>query len=231
MNDLIQYLSQFATERRFQLMTEIAAQRTRYLTVVLEDIYQPHNASAVLRTCDCLGIQDVHIIEKKNRYTLNPDVELGSAQWLTLYKHNQTDSPAKEAISALRSRGYRIVATTPHVRDVSPDDFDLLNGPAAIVFGTEMRGITTEILDLADDFIRIPMAGFTESYNISVSAAIILYTLSQKLRKSAIDWKLASEESDLLILEWLRKSVKHSDQLEKRYIFDNQKKDPCQSNP
>ncbi len=230
MKDLIKYLSQFATERRFQLMTQIAAQRTRYLTVVLEDIYQPHNASAVLRTCDCLGIQDVHIIEKKNRYTLNPDVELGSAQWLSLTKFNQAETPALEALSALRSRGYRIVATTPHVNDVSPDEFDLLKGPAAIVFGTEMRGITPEILDQADDFIRIPMAGFTESYNISVSAAIILYTLSQKLRKSTIDWKLTSEESDNLLLEWLRKSIKHSDQLEKRYIFDNQKKDSWQSN-
>ena len=222
MKELITYLSQFVTERRFNLMKEIAAQRTRYLTVVLEDIYQPHNASAVLRTCDCLGIQDVHIIENKNRYTLNPDVELGAAQWLNLVRYPKSTGNSKETILELRNKGYRIVATSPHSQDTSPDTFPLQKGPAALVFGTEMRGITPEILDMADDYIRIPMQGFTESYNVSVSAAITLYVLTQRLRESGIDWKLTEKEQDDLILSWLRKTIKHSDQLEKRFTFGNQ---------
>ena len=222
MKELITYLSQFVTERRFNLMKEIAAQRTRYLTVVLEDIYQPHNASAVLRTCDCLGIQDVHIIENKNRYTLNPDVELGAAQWLNLVRYPKSTGNSKETILELRNKGYRIVATSPHSQDTSPDTFPLQKGPAALVFGTEMRGITPEILDMADDYIRIPMQGFTESFNISVSAAITLYVLTQRLRESGIDWKLTEKEQDDLILSWLRKTIKHSDQLEKRFTFGNQ---------
>jgi tRNA (guanosine-2'-O-)-methyltransferase len=230
MKELITYFSQFITENRFNLMNQVAGMRTRYLTVVLEDIYQPHNASAVLRTCDCLGIQDVHIIENKNRYTLNPDVELGSAQWLDLVKYSGSDDPAMEAIRDLKSKGYRIIATTPHKNDVTPEGFDLTRGPAALVFGTEMRGITPEMISQADEFIKIPMVGFTESFNISVSAAIILHVLTDRLRKSEIDWHLNENERDALLLNWLRKTIKHSDQLEKRYKFENQNLGPCRSN-
>lgn len=211
-------------------MNRVASMRTRYLTVVLEDIYQPHNASAVLRTCDCLGIQDIHIIENKNRYTLNPDVELGSAQWLNLVKHSGGEQPATDAIRTLKSQGYRIIATTPHQDDVTPESFDLQKGPAALVFGTEMRGITDEVIQQADEFIKIPMFGFTESFNISVSAAIILHTLTERLRNSEIPWQLTEEERDTLLVNWLRKTIKHSDQLEKRYNFENQNQGPCRSN-
>ncbi|MFH0760118.1 MAG: RNA methyltransferase [Bacteroidota bacterium] len=229
MKQLIEYLSQFVTDRRFNLLRKVASERTRYITIALEDIYQSHNASAVLRTCDCLGIQDVHIIEKKNRYSLNPDVELGSAQWLNLYKYNRGPNPAITAVDQLKSKGYRIVATTPHTDDVSLDDFDLSKGPVALLFGTEMRGLTDETLSAADEFLRIPMSGFTESFNISVSAAIALYTLNQNLRKSELNWQLPEHEIDTLVLDWLRKSIRDSDLLEKRYIFDNQNQGACPS--
>ncbi len=231
MKQLIDYLSQFVTERRFNLLRKVASERTRYITIALEDIYQSHNASAVLRTCDCLGIQDVHIIENKNRYNLNPDVELGSAQWLSLHKHSGQTNPALTAIAGLKSQGYRIVATSPHTNDVSLDDFDLSKGPVAILFGTEMRGLTDETLAAADEFLRIPMSGFTESFNISVSAAIVLYTLTHHLRKSEIRWQLTDFEIDTVILEWLRKTIHDSDLLEKRFIFDQQNRGACPSNP
>lgn len=230
MKHLIEYLSQFATDRRYNLLRKVASERTRYITIALEDIYQSHNASAVLRTCDCLGIQDVHIIEMKNRYNLNPDVELGSAQWLSLYKYSGEPNPAVTAINHLKSQGYRIVATTPHTDDVSLDDFDLSKGPVALLFGTEMRGLTDASLAAADEFLRIPMSGFTESFNISVSAAIVLYTLNQQLRKTSLNWQLTEFEIDTLVLEWLRKSIRDSDLLEKRYIFDNQNQGACPSN-
>jgi tRNA (guanosine-2'-O-)-methyltransferase len=126
MDALINFLSQCTTERRSQLFKDVAANRTRYITPVLEDIYQSQNASAVLRTCECSGIQDVHIIEDKNQYKLNPDVELGSAQWLTLTKYNsKTGGNTAAAIQMLKSNGYRIVATSPHSQDVSLENFDL----------------------------------------------------------------------------------------------------------
>ncbi len=230
MNALINFLSQFTTERRFELFKQVAANRTRYITPVLEDIFQPQNASAVLRTCDCLGIQDIHVIERRNRYRINPDVELGSAQWLEILKYNNPDGATESAIRDLRAKGYRIVATTPHTNDVPLDNFDLEKGKVALLFGTELKGLSKEALDLSDEFIRIPMTGFTESFNISVSAAIISYTLIEKLRKSNIPWKLNEEEQETLVLNWLRKSIRNSDLLEKRFIFDNQNKDPWQSN-
>jgi len=230
MDTLINFLSQFTTPHRFELYKKVAANRTKYITPVLEDIYQPQNASAVLRTCDCLGIQDVHIIEQRNRYKLNPDVELGSAQWLHLFRYDQPEGNTSAAIQSLKSKGYRIVATTPHTNDVTLDELDLSKGKIALLFGTELKGLTQEALDLSDEFVRIPMTGFTESFNISVSAAIILYTLMKELRSSSIPWSLSEDEQNDLILEWLRKSIKLSDQLEKRFIFDNQNQEPWRSN-
>jgi len=204
-NRLIKYLEQFITTERLELFHKLLNQRTRYITVVLEDIYQSQNASAVLRTADCFGIQDVHIIENKNKYQINPDVALGASKWLNLVKYNQQKNNTLEAISHLRQKGYRIVATTPHTQDVSLEDFDLTQGKTALFFGTELKGLSNEMIDHADEFLKIPMFGFTESFNISVSAAIILHHLTTSLRKSEINWQLSDHEKEEILLTWLKK--------------------------
>ena len=219
--DLIAHLSEYVTENRLALFRRVLADRTRYITVLLEDIYQSQNASAVLRTCDCNGIQDVHIVEERNEYSINRDVALGADQWLTLNYYNKGKEKINKAIKALKERDYRIVATSPHKEGVSPDSFDLEKGKAVLMFGTELNGLTNEALELADEFIQIPMAGFTESYNISVSAAIILYTLRKRLEASNLHWKLEEEEENELLLDWLRTSVKMSEQIENKFIKDN----------
>lgn len=215
---LMEYLSGFLTENRLSKFNEIIENRTRYITVVLEDIYQPHNASAVLRSCDCFGVQDVHIIENQNEYEVNPDVALGSSKWLNLIKYNQLDNNTPEAIKALKEKGYRIVATTPHKDDVSLQELDLEKGPVALMFGTEMQGLTENALDLADEYMKIPMYGFTESFNISVSAALCLFHLSEKLRTSKIDWTLSSREKTEIKLAWIRQTIKKSDLIERDYL-------------
>jgi tRNA (guanosine-2'-O-)-methyltransferase len=215
---LIRHLGQFVTERRLQVISNVLTSRTRYLTVVLEDIYQPHNASAVLRSCDCFGIQDVHIIENRNKYQVNPDVALGSYKWLTLYKYNREENNTAGALAKLKNEGYRIVATTPHEGGYSLEDFDLQKGKAALVFGTELDGLTDQAISLADEYLTIPMVGFTESLNISVTAAVILFTLSSRLRKSDITWKLTASEVIDLKLQWLKNSIKGSDLIEKSFI-------------
>jgi tRNA (guanosine-2'-O-)-methyltransferase len=209
-NRLIKYLEQFITTERLELFHKLLNQRTRYITVVLEDIYQSQNASAVLRTADCFGIQDVHIIENKNKYQINPDVALGASKWLNLVKYNQQKNNTLEAISHLRQKGYRIVATTPHTQDVSLEDFDLTQGKTALFFGTELKGLSNEMIDHADEFLKIPMFGFTESFNISVSAAIILHHLTTSLRKSEINWQLSDHEKEEILLTWLKKTIKKS---------------------
>lgn len=215
--DLVRHLSQFVTEKRLNLFRRILSVRTRYITVLLEDIYQSQNASAVLRTCDCTGIQDVHVVENRNEYTINPDVALGSNQWLSLHYYSRPGDNTPLAINELKKKGYRIVATSPHVEGATPDTFDLEKGRAAILFGTELNGLSDMALKQADEYIRIPMAGFTESYNISVSAAIILYRLRKRLEGSSVDWKIREVEGTEILLQWLRTSINRVELIEQEF--------------
>lgn len=217
-SELLQYLSEFLTPERRYLFNKVLAERTRYATVVLEDIYQPQNASAVLRTCDCFGIQDVHVIENEHKYDINPDVVIGADKWLNLHKYADGKNNSLEAIRHLKSKGYRIVATTPHTDEVLLEDFNVEAGKFALVFGTEQTGISETVAANADEFLRIPMYGFTESYNISVSAAICLHHLTYKLRQTDINWQLSKEEADEIRFEWLKKSIKKSELIIQRFL-------------
>jgi tRNA (guanosine-2'-O-)-methyltransferase len=216
-HNLISYLSGFITPARWKNMEKIIRNRTRYVTVVLEDIFQSHNASAVLRTCECLGIQDVHIIENKNRYNVNPDVVLGSDKWLSITKYNTNEYNTPEAIHQLRKKGYRIIATSLSPKAKPLNEFDLDENRIALFFGTELTGLTKTALELADDQLKIPIYGFTDSYNISVSAAIILYDLINKLHSSKIHWQLTQNEMNKILLQWLKNSIKRSDLLIKEF--------------
>lgn len=210
--ELTDYLMGFLTaERREKFLSNIDL-RTRHCTVVLEDIYQSHNASAVLRTCDCFGIQDVHIIENQNRYEVNQDVALGASKWLTLHKYDTQEDNTVACLTWLKSKGYCIYATTPHHDDVTPETIPLDN-KIALVFGTELQGLTATAMNLADGFVKIPMFGFTESLNISVSAAIFMQNITSRLRKSNFPWKLSEPERSDVLLEWLKNSIKRSELL------------------
>lgn len=214
---LIKYFENFLTDNRKELFNKVIDFRTRYITVVLEDIFQPHNASAVLRTCDCFGIQDVHIIENNNKYQINPDVTLGSDKWLTIFKYSGEKSNTVNAIAELKKCGYRIIATMPYENDRLLENYDLNKGKAAFLFGTELSGLSKDAVDMADEFVKIPMVGFTQSFNISVSAAIILYHLTSQLRKSSINWSLTEEERTDLLLQWYKNSINKADLIEKEF--------------
>lgn len=216
---LVNHLSGFTTEHRIQLFDKVIKYRTRYITVVVEDIFQSHNASAVLRTCDCFGIQDIHIIENRNKFDVNPDIALGSAKWLTLHKHSNPVSNTLDTLNRLKEQGYRIAATTPHQNDCELAELNL-DSKIALVFGTEVNGLSEEAKQAADLFVKIPMYGFTESFNISVSAAIILYHITEKMRKSDLAWQLNEEEILDIKLTWLKNTIKSSDLIEKR-LFKN----------
>jgi tRNA (guanosine-2'-O-)-methyltransferase len=218
--ELIAYLQCFVTEERFQKFLEAIRFRTRHLTIVLEDIFQPHNASAVLRTCDCFGIQDVHIIENRNKYEVNPDVALGASKWLDLFLYNGTGDNTVRCITSLKKQGYRVIATTPHKDGFTPETLPL-GQKTALIFGTELAGLTQVSMKMADDFIKIPMVGFTESLNISVSAAIFIQTLTNRLRASEIQWQLAEQEKEQIVLAWLKQSIKKSDMVVQQFMEKN----------
>lgn len=197
---------------------QVLESRIIYITVALEDIYQPRNASAVLRSCECFGIQDVHIIENRNRFTPNQDVVMGADKWLSLNRYSQEKENQQDALKKLHDTGYRLVATTLHGDATLLDEFDFSNGKFALLFGTELTGLSETVLTMADEYLRIPIYGFTESYNISVSVAIILHHLTHRLHHSSFDWKLDPDERDSLLLEWMVRSVRHSGKLKKRCL-------------
>lgn len=213
----LKYLESFITENKRTLFDKIITQRTKHITVALEDIYQSQNASAVLRTCDCFGIQDVHIIENKNTYSVNPDVALGATKWLNLKKYNQEENNTLACYHALREKGYRILATTPHKDDALLDELSL-DTKIALVFGTELEGLSDVAIENADAYVKIPMYGFTESLNISVSAAITLHHLTEKLRNSKLDWQLKEEEMIDTRIMWAKSVIKHPGVHEKAFM-------------
>lgn len=217
-NVLINLLKECVSNKRFDRLQAILDLRTRYITVVLEDIFQGHNASAVLRSCDCFGVQDIHLIENSNEFTTNPEVAMGSSKWLSLYKYNKNKNNTLSTIKSLRNKGYRIIATTPHIHNTSLGDLDVSKGKIALLFGTELKGLSDIAIKNADEHVFIPMYGFTESFNISVSAAICLHELTSEIRKKCINWQLEEFEKQKIMLDWLKRSVQSSEMIIKTYI-------------
>lgn len=217
MQELISFLSEFVLERRMAVINKVISNRTRYATVLLEDINHAQNANAVLRTCECMGLQEIHIVENHNQYYYSPGVAMGAGKWVEMHRYSQFNNNSLEAVTQLKSKGYRIVATVPGENCIPLHEFDITKGKFAIVLGTEVEGISDTIRKHADELVTIPMYGFTESFNLSVSNAIILHHLLEKLRQSEIDWKLTPQEQAELKLEWLKLAIKRSDLLIKKF--------------
>ncbi|MCF6360762.1 MAG: RNA methyltransferase [Cyclobacteriaceae bacterium] len=213
---LTEFLAPYVSDHKKALMEEVMRKRTRYLTVVLENIYHPHNASAVVRSCDCFGVQDIHIIEGDNEYNINPYVVRGSANWVSLYKYQQSETK-DNCFDQLKSNGYKLVGTSPNPEYKSINEY-LIDEKTALVFGQEESGLSDFANSQMDDFIHIPMVGFTESFNISVSVAICLFELSNKIRRSEVEWQLSDDEKGTLTLEWYKNIIARSDVLEREYL-------------
>ncbi|HEY8513606.1 MAG TPA: RNA methyltransferase [Cyclobacteriaceae bacterium] len=214
---VLQHLSQYVTDHKKEFISKVLAQRTRRITVVLEDIYQSQNLSAVMRTCECMGIQDVHVIEKSLGYGYNKKVLKGAHKWLTIHRYRTGEDRTRTCITALREKGYRILAISPDPSGV-PIECVTTDEPMALVFGNELHGLSDDALALGDVQVTIPMHGFTESMNISVSAALCVYVLSGKLRSSGIPYGLTEDEQDELRLKWYRKIVRRSEIIEREYL-------------
>jgi tRNA (guanosine-2'-O-)-methyltransferase len=214
---LVNQMLEHVSDHKRILFDQILENRTRHVTVVLENIFQPHNASAVLRSCDCFGVQDIHIIENGNKFENSEGVDMGASKWLTLHKYHQEENNTVSTLQALKKKGYKIVATTPHTKDCMIGELPV-DEPFALVFGTELTGLSELAMKEADSFVRLPMYGFTESYNISVSVALSLYETTERLRKTEIDWHLTEQEKIDLKLNWVRQVIKHGAKIEKEIL-------------
>lgn len=209
---LLEYLETYLTDSRKERFHSVLSQRTKHFTVATEDVYQLHNTSAVIRSCDVFGIQEVSIIEERNLRKIDREIAMGSQKWVDINRFHSV----KDAISDLRQKGYQIVATTPHREDTLLHDFDI-SKKSCFVFGTESEGLSDEVIKAADSFLKIPMVGFTESLNISVSAAIILQYVTTKLRQSNLDWQLTEKEKNEKRLDWCKKTIKSYDKIVERF--------------
>ncbi|NRT12867.1 RNA methyltransferase [Flavobacterium sp. 14A] len=218
MTDLkyLEFLENILTDNRKEKFLKVLQNRTNHFTIAVEDIFQMHNTSAVMRSCEVFGIQELNVIEERYGKSIDKEIAMGAQKWVDI---NTFDS-VTSCLDAVKAKGYQIIATTPHENDCLMEDFDITK-PSALFFGTERDGLSEEILQRADGFLKIPMVGFTESLNISVSAAIIIQNLTNRLRQSDIDWKLSEEEMLVKRLAWAKSSIKDIKRIEARYFEEN----------
>jgi len=215
---LLKCIREMITEERWSKFERVVNNRTRHLTVVLEDIYQPHNASAVLRTCELTGILDLNIIENLNPYEINPDIVVGANKWINIHRYNHDGHNTLKCFKRLRKKGYSIFATSPHRNNFLLEELPL-EQKIALVFGNEGSGLSRQAIENADGYVRIPSSGFTESYNISVAVAICTYNIINRLQTSNINWQLQPDERDDLLLEYALKSIRNSKKVVKELLF------------
>ncbi len=209
------------TERRQAKLATILKDRMTYMSIVLEDIYNPQNSNAVLRSCDCFGIQDVHIIETINPHEQRAEVSKGSDKWIS--HHYYSDEGVNNTVAcvkALKAKGIRIVATKATEDAVALRDFDVTKGPFALVLGNELHGITPEMDEWADEYIHVPMVGFTQSLNLSVAGALCIHHLRHEMDQKGVDWKLTDAEVLDIHLQWIVNTLPNGDYMLKRMYAD-----------
>lgn len=210
--DYLHYLEGYLTDSRKAKFLDVLSRRTNHFTVAMEDVFQLHNTSAVMRSCEVFGVQRLHVVEERFGKSVDKEIAMGAQKWVDVDRYESMG----DCLAAVKSQGYQIIATTPHEDDCLLEDFDI-SKRSAFFFGTERMGLSEEVLAQADGFLKIPMVGFTESLNISVSAAIILQHVTEKLRKSGLNWQLSEDEILAKRLDWTRKSIKDIERIEKRY--------------
>ena len=210
--DLLTYLEGFITENRKEGFLRVLKNRTKHFTIAMEDVFQLHNTSAVMRSCEVFGIQELNVIEQKFGKSIDKEIAMGAEKWVDINRF----SSIQDCVTNLKRKGYQIIATTPHNDSCLLHEFDITK-PSALFFGTERDGLSEEVMQQADGFLKIPMVGYTESLNISVSAAIIIQDVTNRLRQSDINWQLKDEEVLEKRLDWTRKSIKDIEFIERKF--------------
>lgn len=192
------------TEERAHRYRQVLLRRTDRIVVVIEDCHDPHNATAVTRTCDAFGISRLHVVTSESPYKINRRVSGGSHHHLDIRPHANID----EAYAALREEGFAIAVATladdalPHPRLLATS-FEA--GPLALVFGNEHAGASETACERADFRFQIPMVGFAQSLNVSVAVAITLYILREQALTTSAPGDLSAAEQQRLYDEWLRR--------------------------
>lgn len=191
------------TERRRRRIFDVLSRRQPDLTVLAEDVYKPHNLSAILRSCDAVGIGEVHAVTPTGGVATYNATSASAEKWVDLVVHGSIQSAATD----LKGRGYKLYAA--HLSDDAMDyrDVDYV-GPCAIVLGNEKEGVSAEAAALADKHIVIPMLGMVQSLNVSVAGAVILFEAQRQRRQAGMydAPRLSPEQTREIALRWLSRS-------------------------
>lgn len=217
--ELLHALTPFVTDHKRALIDRLAPLRTRFITAVVENSLGPHNASAVVRTCDLVGVQHLHVIEDQGTFRMNDAITLGAGKWVDLHRFGG-EQAREHCLQHLRAQGYRIVATSPRADGYTPTTIPI-DQPLAFCFGTEQHGLSNDLIASADMHLRIPMYGWTESYNLSVSVAIVLHTVMERVRAAGDHWRMDDDDVLRIKVRWLRAIIQHADQVEERLRADH----------
>ena len=213
LQETFDYLKQFLTDERLSKIEHFSQESSDFVLPVMEDVYQFRNAAAIVRSVEACGFHHVVALEEENVFNPNLKVTKGAETWVQVEKMpNNLDS-----LKEIKNRGYKILAVSPENNATMLPDYEVKE-PIALVFGTELEGVSDEILDFADETLAIPMYGFTKSFNVSVAAAICMYELKQKLMKSGIDYKLSKEKLLEMKIRWTVNSIRSGEELLERFL-------------
>ena len=213
LQETFDYLKQFLTDERLSKIEHFSQESSDFVLPVMEDVYQFRNAAAIVRSVEACGFHHVVALEEENIFNPNLKVTKGAETWVKVEKMpNNLDS-----LKEIKNRGYKILAVSPENNATMLPDYEV-NEPIALVFGTELEGVSDEILEFADETLAIPMYGFTKSFNVSVAAAICMYELKQKLMKSGIDYKLSEEKLLEMKIRWTVNSIRSGEELLERFL-------------
>ena len=206
------YLSTFVGATRLEKIEHILQQRTEHITLVLEDTYQAHNISAVIRSCECFGIQNLHMIENNYPFKINRAIVMGANHWISIHHYNKHANNTINCVDLLKKQGYAIAAL-----NLSPKAIPLsalpLTDKLALCIGTEKTGLSAQMITKADYQVKIPMVGFTQSLNLSVTAGIALSQLRARLCTEVPNWQLNTSVYQQLKCHWLRRSIPNGDKI------------------
>lgn len=207
------YLQQFLTPERFQKIEYFSKESSDFVLPVVEDVYQFRNAAAIVRSAEACGFHKIVALEDENVFNPNLKVTKGADTWVEVEKMPR----GLDSLQKIKEKGHQILAVSPEKNATSLPDF-VVKQPIALVFGTELEGITDEILDFADETLSIPMYGFTKSFNVSVAAAICMYELKQKLIQSDISYYLDEEKILHLKIRWAVNSIRSGKEILEKYL-------------
>lgn len=221
--ELQNVFSPFVTPERMSKLKSVASRRTRRVLPIFESTHHSHNISAVLRTCDAFGFQDVIFVYSPElmRFKIKDSVERGSSSWLSVRRAPSIQS----CIKALRASGYKIALVSlpcfsrtanqykPELHSFNTEQIAsplfshcVQEDRVAVVFGNEFHGVSAEWIENADFYLNVGMEGFVESLNVSVCAGILLHALKVTLCSSDLDFSMSESEKNLLLEHWLART-------------------------